>query len=124
MSLAAQWTAHSVTRSAIFFGGGGGRWSSLEQREGDRGQQRLAGHLLVGLHVLLAAEALAACVAEVKAGEVTSLVDLSVVRLGEGPGTPSAVVGLSHGPDLGDEESEERRERRGPDLPYKTSSCS
>ena len=43
---------------------------------------------------------------------MTSLVDLSVVGLGEGPGAPPAVVGLSHGPDLGDEEGEERREKR------------
>lgn len=57
-------------------------------------------NLLVSLHVLFAAETLAAGVAEVKVGEMASLVDLSVVRLREGPGTPSAVVGLSHRPDL------------------------
>ena len=57
-------------------------------------------HLLVSSHVLFAAEALAASVAEVKAGHVAPLVDGEVVRLGEGPGTPPTVVGLPHGADL------------------------
>jgi len=55
---------------------------------------------LVGPHVLLAAETLAAGVAEVEAGHVAPLVDGQVVRLGERPGAPPAVVGLAHRPDL------------------------
>jgi len=54
----------------------------------------------VSPHVLLAAETLAAGVAEVEVGHVASLVDGEVVRLREGPGAPPAVVGLTHRPDL------------------------
>ena len=57
-------------------------------------------HLLVSSHVLFAAEALAASVAEVKAGHVAPLVDGEVVRLRERPGAPPTVVGLPHGADL------------------------
>ena len=65
-------------------------------------------HLLVSSHVLFAAEALAASVAEVKAGHVAPLVDGEVVGFGEGPGAPPAVVRLSHGSDLRVEASQER----------------
>ena len=51
-------------------------------------------------HVLFAAEALAAGVAEVEVGHVASLVYGQVVRLREGPRAPTAVVGLTNRPDL------------------------
>ena len=56
--------------------------------------------LLVSLHVLLAAEALATGVAEVEAGHVDPLVDGEVVGLREGPSAPPTVVGLTHCSDL------------------------
>ena len=56
--------------------------------------------LLVSPHVLLAAETLAAGVAEVEVGHVASLVYLSVVRLRERPRAPTAIVGLANRPDL------------------------
>jgi len=45
--------------------------------------QSIQAHLSVALHLLLAAEALAADVALVEAGHVASLVNHQVVRLGE-----------------------------------------
>jgi len=55
---------------------------------------RWAVHLLVESHLLLAAEALAAGVAEVEAGHVAPLVDHEVVGFGEGALAPAAVKSL------------------------------
>ena len=63
-------------------------------------QTRVGADLLVGPHVLLAAETLATGVTEVEVGHVASLVYLSVVGLRERPRAPTAIVGLANRPDL------------------------
>ena len=86
-------------------GGGGAACNDPQINISD--QTEVGPDLLVGPHVLLAAETLAAGVAEVEAGHVAPLVDGQVVRLGERPGAPPAVVGLAHRPDLKGERGSE-----------------
>ena len=57
-------------------------------------------NLLVDLHFLLAAEALATEVTEVERSDMAPLVDHQVVGLGERSVAPTTVVCLSDGTDL------------------------